>query len=72
MPDLANDRPHQRPSVPKEYGGKWIAWNSNATRIIASADTLKNCAASVAEAGESDAQFEKVPSPDVRIIGLAR
>ncbi len=72
MPDLSQGQPHRRPSVPKEFGGKWIAWNSDATRIIASADTLKNCAASAAKAGESDAQFEKVPRPDVRIIGMAR
>jgi hypothetical protein len=72
MPDFAPERPRQRPSVPKEFGGKWIAWNSNATRIVASAETLEDCAASAANAGEANPQFEKVPRPDLRIIGMAR
>ena len=71
MPEVAQDRPHQRPPVPKEYGGKWIAWNSDATRIIASGASLANCAALAAESGEGDPQFEKVPRPDLRIIRMA-
>jgi hypothetical protein len=72
MANLNQQDPRQRPSVPKEFGGKWIAWNSNATRIIASGETLEDCAAAAAQSGEANPQFEKVPRPDVRIIGMAR
>jgi hypothetical protein len=62
----------QRPSVPREYGGRWIAWNADATRIIASGETLKQCAAEAAKVGEAEAQFEKVPRAEVRIVGMTR
>jgi hypothetical protein len=55
-----------------QFGGKWIAWKANATRIIASGNTLEECAAAAAQSGEANPQFEKVPRPDVRIIGMAR
>ena len=72
MATLDQDQPRQRPSVPKEFGGQWIAWNFDVTKIVASADTLENCAEAAAKAGELNPQFEKVPRPNVRIIGMAR
>jgi hypothetical protein len=72
MPNQAPHPPRQRPTVPKEYGGKWIAWNANASRIIASGDSLKHCALSATAVGEANPQFENVPRPGVRIIGIAR
>ena len=61
-----------RPPVPKEYSGRWIAWNSSATRIIASGDDLASVVKKAQEAGEAQPSFEKIPRTDMRIIGAAR
>jgi hypothetical protein len=64
--------PPKRQAVPKELGGKWIAWSSNGTRIVAHGDTLDECEKAAAKAGERDPSFEKTPRPEVRIIGARR
>jgi hypothetical protein len=58
----------KRQAVPFQLGGKWIAWSSDGTRIVASGDTLDECE----RAGEKDPSFEKTPRPEVRIIGARR
>ena len=60
------------PIVPKEHGGKWIAWNCDGTRISASGETLQQCEREASQKGEREPRFEKVPRSDVRIIGAAR
>ena len=67
-----NGAAQQRPVVPKEFGGKWMAWNHAATRIIASGDDLQSVAKAAKDAGEAHPSFEKVPRSDVGIIGAAR
>lgn len=62
----------QRPVVPKELGGKWIAWTLDGSRIVAHGDTLRECEAAAQRAGESTVRFEKTPRADIRIIGAAR
>lgn len=62
----------RREAVPAELGGKWIAWSSNGTRIVAHGDTLDACEKAAAKAGEKDPSFEKAPRADVRIIGVRR
>jgi hypothetical protein len=62
----------KRPPVPVELGGKWIAWTFDGSRIVASADTLDECEAAAAIAGEKTPRFEKTPRADVRIVGAAR
>ena len=62
----------QTPIVPRELGGKWIAWTYDGSRIIASGDTLDECEAAAEKAGETNLRFEKTPRADVRIIGAAR
>ncbi len=71
MPQV-NSQTGRRPIVPKEFGGKWIAWNRDNTRIIASADDLEAVACAAKEAGEEHPSFEKVPPADAYIIGAAR
>ena len=61
-----------RPLVPKKFAGQWIAWNSSATKIIASGKDLPSVARKAQAAGEAQPSFEKVPRADVRIIGAAR
>ena len=58
--------------VPKELGGHWVAWNSDASAIIASGPDLKSVMADAETTGEAEPSFEKIPSPDVRLIGALR
>lgn len=69
---MRNNTPPPRQAVPAELGGKWIAWSSNGSRIIAHGDTLDECEKAAAKAGEQDPSFEKTPRPEVRIIGATR
>lgn len=62
----------EQPAVPVELGGKWIAWTLDGTRIVAHGDTLDECEAAAAKAGEPTPRFEKTPPADVRIIGVVR
>ncbi len=64
--------PRQTPVVPKELGGKWIAWDRTGTKIIASGETLKMARAAALHVGEKHARYEKVPRPDVRLVGARR
>ena len=71
MPDLPEQHV-EPPIVPKQYGGKWIAWDYAGTRIVASGDTLAAAKQAAQIAGDVSPRFEKVPRSDVRIIGAAR
>jgi hypothetical protein len=62
----------ERPIVPVELGGKWIAWTNDGSQIVAHGDTLDECERAAAEVGEKTPRFEKVPRSDVRIIGAIR
>jgi len=62
----------ERPAVPIELSGKWIAWTFDGTRIVAHGDTLDECEEAADKAGEKDPRFEKTPRADVRIVGAAR
>jgi hypothetical protein len=62
----------ERPIVPAELGGKWIAWTFDGTRIVAHGDTLDECEKAAEQAGEKSPRFEKVPRSDVRVIGATR
>jgi hypothetical protein len=62
----------KRQAVPTQLGGKWIAWSSDGTRIVAYGDTFDECERAAEKAGEKDPSFEKTPRPEVRIIGARR
>jgi hypothetical protein len=59
----------QCPTVPIEYAGKWIAWNHDRTRIIASVRGPKVVLEAAKELGESSPILDKVPRADRRLIG---
>lgn len=61
---LGRDQP-----VPAEFAGKWIAWDSQHERIIASARTLEEVCRIVDQTGEVDPLFEKVPPLEGRFVG---
>lgn len=55
--------------VPRKHAGKWIAWNSRETKIVASARTLAEARRAAALAGEREPILEKVPRTLVGRIG---
>jgi hypothetical protein len=59
----------KHPTVPKEYAGKWIAWDHAMTRIIASGTTLAEVLKAANDVGEPDPVLDKVPPANVRLIG---
>ena len=62
----------QQPVVPKELGGKWLAWTLDGSRIVASGDSLLDCEAAAKRTGVTELRFEKTPRPDVRLVGVVR
>jgi len=62
----------KHPIVPIEYAGKWIAWNREGTRIVASGQSFLEAVQAAEAAGESQPGFEKCPKADVRFVGLQR
>ena len=57
------------PTVSEEHGGKWIAWNADASRIIASGADATQVKADAMAAGEQQPILEKVPPSDALLIG---
>ena len=60
------------PTVPKQYAGKWIAWDHWRTTILASGKTLAEVKAAAEALGEPQPVLAKVPPADVRFIGGKR
>lgn len=56
-------------SVLLEFSGMWVAWNSDHTRIVASADSLSSLWQIVRKEQIEDPVIEKVPRADVRFVG---
>jgi len=69
---MPTERGNCRPIVPIEYAGLWIAWNREATRIVASGRTLDDAIRAAEAAGEEEPSFEKLPKANVRIVSLRR
>jgi hypothetical protein len=58
--------------VPKQYAGRWIAWNHTRTEIVASGRTLEEARHAAEAAGEREPILGKAPRADVRFIGGVR
>jgi hypothetical protein len=56
-------------SVPREFAGKWIAWDHAMTRIIASGESLSEVMQAAEQVGENDPVLDKVPRADAHLIG---
>jgi len=62
---------HPTDAVAAEYSGKWVAWNSDHTRIVASGNNLAELWQLVRDQRMRDPVFEKVPRCDVRFVGAS-
>jgi hypothetical protein len=62
------------PPVPIEYAGKWIAWNKDRSKIIASGATIVEAMQAAQATGEADPIYAKAPRANFRWItcGLSR
>ena len=60
---------HEPLEVPLEYCGKWIAWDFEETKIIASGDSYAEAKQAAEEFGEKRPVLAKAPQADVRFIG---
>jgi hypothetical protein len=59
----------RHPTVPIEYAGKWIAWNHDRTRIVASGEKPLEVLEAAKKTGESNPILGKAPRANVRSIG---
>jgi hypothetical protein len=64
MPDT-----QQPPTVPIDHCGKWIAWNFEETKIIATGSSYAETREVARAAGEDRPVLVKAPQADVRFIG---
>lgn len=55
--------------VPREYCGKWIAWNHERTKIVASGRTYRETREAAEKAGEPRPILTKAPEAAKRFVG---
>ncbi len=56
-------------SVPREYGGKWIAWTTDGLRIVGVGTSPEEARGEAARAGVTTIAYEWVPPANERFIG---
>jgi hypothetical protein len=61
--------PKTPPIVPIEYAGKWIAWDFEQTKIVASGRTYAETIEAAQATGEKRPILEKTPDARVRFLG---
>ena len=62
----------ETPVVPQECGGKWIAWNYERTKILATGRTFGETKRAAEALGETKPVLAKAPRADVRFLGGRR
>ena len=53
--------PKKPSAVPRKYLGKWIAWDNEATKIIASGETFAAVRKAATKTAERDPLLENIP-----------
>ena len=62
----------QPPRVPRQYGGQWIAWNHEQSRIVASGPTLQSALEAAIASGELQPLLTKAPDARTPFVGCLR
>ena len=57
--------------VPREYAGRWIAWNHERTKIVASGRSYQEARNAANALGEPQAYMTKAPDPRARFVGVS-
>jgi hypothetical protein len=68
---MEKESARKHPPVDTKYAGKWIAWDQEQVRIVASGHTFRETYNAAIQAGEPDPLLAKVPDYGVRFIGGA-
>jgi hypothetical protein len=66
--ERTSQRRHQ-PRVPREYAGRWVAWDRDQTRIVASGDSFDEAKIAASAAGESSVLMARVPARSAMRFG---
>lgn len=69
MPTKVANPGMQKP-VPVELAGKWVAWSSDHSHVVAYSETLPALWKLVEHLHIEDPVFEKVPQADVCFVGI--
>jgi hypothetical protein len=64
-----NVQQRESETVGPQYSGKWIAWDDDATKIVASGATLEEARQRATAAGVEQPGLEFVPPADRAFIG---
>ncbi len=64
--------PANQPTVPREYAGKWIAWDQDRTKIVASGETPSEVVDLANHRGCLKPLLEKVPRKNLPFTGGPR
>jgi hypothetical protein len=62
----------EKPIVPLEYAGLWIAWNRDHTRIVASGQTIDAAFEAAIASGEAEPILGRAPDAEVHFVGEFR
>jgi hypothetical protein len=55
--------------APIEFAGKWVAWDKQRTKIVASGNSVAAVHSEAVAAGHPDALLQRVRRPEIRFIG---
>ena len=67
---MVSQSPEELPQpVTPEYGGKWIVWNEEGTRIVGVGTTLEKAEMEAKDQGETETISEWIPPTDSLHIG---
>jgi hypothetical protein len=70
MPDERRGPVPERPIVPLEYAGLWIAWDRDHIRIVASGQTIEAAFEAAIAAGEPEPILGRAPRADEIATGI--
>lgn len=63
-------RIQRSPMMPRQYGGKWVAWTLDGREILGAGDTLAEVQEIGRQKGRAEVAFEWVPPADQPFIGF--
>jgi hypothetical protein len=72
MEDERREPLPEKPIVPLEYAGLWIAWDRDHLRIVASGQTIEAAFEAAIAAGEPEPILGRAPDAEIHFVGGIR